>query len=367
MERDRKNRLPWAIVLIILAFSCAIAYAGALIYARSSAGSDFATYTTVHLESARKVQTVSDGFIYYDGSSVTKVNERGGVRWSYVVGANADFDACDAGIACWVGSKLTLIDAESGSPTYSGNLEGAILSAAVGREYAAALLEPEHNGTVVLMEKGGRRVDGIELSDQTVIDYGFFYHDTLFWAMSLDTNGTTPSCTVNTYNPGKRIVGSITDSEQTLYRATFQSSQISCVGDTYIRVYTYNGSEEADRRRLVYGWTLVDTDDHSDAPLMLFTLNGEYETEGAIRDVRLIRDSEEQTIRLPYGCMDVKVWNDGIYGFSRAGYVMIGRMGEQKVDAYQITLTFDTVYGMTGDGTAVLGNGNDVYLLRLTK
>ncbi|MBE5807363.1 MAG: hypothetical protein E7317_03365 [Clostridiales bacterium] len=332
-----------------------------------SGESDFARYVSTRIESAKKIETVDDGLIYYDGSSVTKIGKTANVRWSYIVGANADFRATDAGVASWVGSKLTLIDGSNGTPGYSGNLESGILSAVMGSQYSAALLEPEHGGTIILMENNGRRVDTIDMSDQTVIDYGFFYNDTLFWVMTLDTNGTTPSCTVNTYRPGKRLVGSITDSEQTLYNATFQSSQISCVGDTFVRAYTYNGAEDAARRKLVYGWTLVDVDENSDDPLMLFTLNGEFDGTTEIHDVKMMRGLDEQIIRMPFGCVDLLAADDKVYGFSKSGYVMIGHMGEQKVEAYQITLSFDTVYGLLDGGIAVLGNGSEIYMLSLEK
>lgn len=368
MERGRKaGRLSWAGVLLIVAFSCAIAYALAFIAFNRAGESDFARYSSIRLDNARKIETISDGFIYYDGSSVTKVGKSATTRWSYIVGANADFKATNAGVASWVGSKLTLIDASSGTPGYSGNLEGSILSAVMGAEYSAALLEPEHNGSIILLENSGRRVDTIDMSDRTVVNYGFFYNDSLFWVMTLDTNGTTPSCTISTYRPGKRLVGSITDSEQTLYRATFQQSQITCVGDTFIRAYTYNGSEDAARRRLVYGWTLVDADERSDDPLMVFTLNSEYDGSTDLQDVKLVRGTQEHIIRMPYPCVSLLASGDKVYGFSRSGFVMIGSLNDQKVEAYQITLNFDTVYGMLDGDIAVLGNGADVYLLSLEK
>ncbi|MBQ8087166.1 MAG: hypothetical protein IJ074_11615 [Clostridia bacterium] len=366
MERDRRGRLPWAIVLIIIAFSCIIAYSAAWIVRQSGGAQGFASYSSIRLDSARKLQTVKDGFVYYDGSSITKVGSGANIQWSYVVGANADFEANESGVASWVGGKLTLIDPSNGAPSYSGTLDGDILSARVGSEYAAAVLGPEHDSTIILMETGGRRVDSITLSNQTVVDYGFFYKDSLFWVMTLDTNGTAPACTVSTYRPGKRLVGSITDSEQTLYHVNFQSSQICCTGNTYMRVYAYNGTEEAAKRKLVYGWTLVDADTGSDNPLMAFTLNDEFDGASLIRDVRMLRGTEEQTVRMPYGCMDIVASEDKIYGFSTDGYIMIGRMGQQRVDAYQISLKFDQVYGVINGNIAVLGNGNEIYLLSLS-
>ena len=365
MERNRRRRLPWAIVLLIIVLCCAIAYGGAAIIARVRSATSFASTKVLQLDQAQVLEAVGDGFVYYDGATIVKVGSNGESRWSYMMGANADFSATDAGVAAWSGPKLTLIDGETGVTGYSGSMDGDVLSAHVGSEYAAVLVGPEHNSTIVLMETGGRKVDSITLSDQTVIDYGFFYNDTLFWIMTLDTNGTAPSCTVSTYRPGRRMVGSISDSEQLLYSATFQSNQIMVVGDTNLKVFTYNGTEEEDKRRLIYGWTMAAVDAESDSPLMAFVPSAQYDAGALMRDVRMVRGEDEQVVRMPYGCGALVARNDRLYGFSGDGYVMIAQMGRQKADAYQLPIYFDRVYGVTEDNVAVLGYGGTVYLVSL--
>lgn len=366
MERNRNGRLPWAIVLLICVLSCAIAIGSAFLINRLRSSSSFGSCQTLLLSNVGKLETVSDGFICYDGSTISKVGDDGKNRWTNMVGADADFSATDAGVAAWNGKKLTLINSSSGVTDYTGNMEAEVLSAHVGSEYAAVLLGPEHNSTIVLMETGGRKVDSITLSDQTVIDYGFFYNDTLFWIMTLDTNGTAPSCTVSTYRPGRRLVGSITDSEQLLYKAIFQSTQICVAGDSHLKVFNYNGVEETDKRTLIYGWTLADADESSDMPLMVFTPNGQYDGAAAISDLRMLRGSSEQIVRMPYGCSKVIASGDRVYGFSSEGYAMIGTMGRQKVNAYQLPVYFDQVYGVTQNNVAVLGYGSTIYLVSLT-
>lgn len=365
MDRNRKRRLPWAIVLLIIALCCLMAYGGAFLINRVRSTTSFASTRVLQLDNAQKIEVVSDGFVYYDGSHITKVNADATNEWNYMMGAGADFTATDAGVASWIGRKLTLIDGETGITGYSGNMDGDVLSAHMGSEYAAVLVGPEHNSTIVLMENGGRRVDSITLSDQTVIDYGFFYNDTLFWIMTLDTNGTAPSCTVNTYRPGRRLVGSISDSEQILYSAIFQSTQIHVAGDTHLKVFTYNGTEELEKRKLIYGWTLAAVDDHNDNPMMAFTPNGQYDSSSTIRDVRLIRGSAERTVHMPYGCAQVVAAGSHVYGFSSEGYVMIAGLEKQKVDAYQLPIFFDKVYGVTQSNVAILGYGGTVYLVSL--
>ena len=365
MERNRRRRVPWAIVLLIIVLCCAIAFGGAAMFNRVRSATSFASTKVLQLDSAQALEAVSDGFVYYDGAAIVKVGSDGKSRWSYMMGANADFAATDAGVAAWSGQKLTIIDGATGVTGYSGNMDAEVLSAHVGKEYAAVLVGPEHNSTIVLMETGGRKVDSIMLSDQTVIDYGFFYNDTLFWIMTLDTNGTAPSCTVSTYRPGRRMVGSISDSEQLLYSATFQSNQIMVAGDTHLKVFTYNGTEEEDKRRLIYGWTMAAVDRDSDSPMMAFVPSVQYDSGALMRDVRMIRGGTERVVRMPYGCSALVARGDRVYGFAGEGYVMIAQADRQRVDAYQLPIYFDAVYGVTQDNVAVLGYGGTIYLVSL--
>ena len=365
MERSRRSRLPWGIVLLIVALSCAIAYVAALIYVKTADSSSFTRVRSMQIDSVSKVEAVSDGLVVYDGSTIRKVNAQSLTGWSYAMGVGADFSAADAGVAAWNGRTLTLIDGSTGVTSYSGSMDETVLSARMGQVYTAVLLGPEHNSTIVLMESGGRRVDSITLADQTVVDYGFFYNDTLFWVMTLDTSGTVPCCTVSTYRPGRRIVGQITDSEQTLYRTLFRSSQIYCVGDTYVKVFDYNGKEKTDLRTLVYGWMLVDADETLDDPLMAFVPNGQYDASGEMRDVRMMRGSTSRTVRMPYVCESVVAKEDGVYGFSGDGYVMVAKLDRQKVDAYRLSTSFDQVYGVADGSIAMLSSGNTFYFVSL--
>ena len=366
MERNRKERLPWAIALLIVVFACFIALVAGRIIGRATHRSSY-DYKAVQLASNLGLQVVDDGFVYYDGSYIGNVTTEGSIKWSYLIGRNADFNANANGVAAWSGESLTLIDPQSGAPSYSGAMESEVLSASIGSRYIAVLLGPEYNSTIVLMEPGGRRVNSIMLTNQTVIEYGFFSNGSLLWVMSLDTSGTVPSCTVNTYRPGKEMVGSIHDNEQLMYGVVFQSSYFCCAGDTFLKVYDYTGKEDKTRRRKVYGWYMAGLDESvMDDPLMAFVPNAQYDSEKGMQDVRLIRSNLDQQVRMPYGCQSLIARGDRVYGFSTDGYVTIATQGNQKVSAYALPVGFDKVYGVTANNMAVLGNGNIVYLLNLS-
>ena len=366
MENKRDKRLPWAIALLIVVLVCVIAYGGSAVFTRLTHRGAY-DYKAVNILSINGLEVVDDGFVYYDGSSVALVTTDAKVKWSNMVGRNADFDATSYGVAAWSGTSLTLINSNTGTPTFSGTMESEVLSAHIGEKYTAVLLGPEHNSTIVLMESGGRKVNSITLTSQTVIDYGFFSKGSLLWVMALDTSGTVPSCSISTYRPGKERVGYIHDKEQLVYGVVFQSSYFCCAGETYLKVYDYTGNEDKARRQKVYGWYMAALDGGVlDDPMMAFVPTGQYDSDGGMQDVRMIRANLDQQVRMPYGCQSLIAKNERVYGFSTSGYVMIARQGQRNVNAYRLPMLFDRVYGVTGNNIAILGNGNIIYLLNLS-
>ena len=366
MERRRSAKVPWAVVLMILAFSCVLAYGIAYLSTQMIDNETFGRYQVLNISGIQNLQVTSDGFVYYDASSsaVASVASDGKTRWSYLVGQNADFDASDYGVAAWSGSTLTLIDAKSGMTTFNGAMDAPVMSARVGDKYTAILIGDESDSTMVLMENGGRQINKITLTGQTAVDYGFFSNGSLLWVMVCDTNGTVPVCNIQTYRPGKEIVGSIGDTQQLVYGVMFQSNQVCVAGDTYLKTYDYTGTEDESRRKLVYGWYLADSDETDNDPLMAFVTDSQY-SQGDIRDVRMIRSNLDKVVRLPFGCMDVVCVGNRIYGFAADGHLMILEAGQQKANAFRFNLSIDKVYGVTRDGVAILSSGASTYLVNM--
>ena len=364
MDKRRTSRRPWALVLLILLICCGIAYGVASIGRGVSAGNALGHSEALSIANIQDLQTTASGFVYYDGSTVSAINSAGKVKWSYIVGANAGFEATDYGVAAWVGNTVTLIDGKSGSTTYNGTMSQSVLGAHIGDRYTAILIGEEGNSTIVLMENGGKQINQIVLEDVLVVDYGFFSDGSLLWVMVCNTNGTVPTCTIQTYRPGKEIVGSICDTEQLSYAVMFQSSKVCVVGDVYYKVYDYAGVEDRSMRKLVYGWYLTDADSSND-PLMVFVNDAQCQGESDIQDVRIMRTNLDRVVRFPFGCRRVLASGNTIYGFSADGHLMIMRTDERAPRSYQLNMTIDEVYGVTRDGVAVLRSGGAIYLVTL--
>lgn len=365
MESNRKARLPWIIVILIVALVLTLSFLFAVLIRNVSGGSNFGSYKALSIPANAQVQVVGDGFVYYDGSTITRVSASGKTEWTYLVGTNASISAGAASVAAWSDETITLVDMENGVPTYSNAQDDAVLSVRVGEKYAAALLGSETDGTVVVLETGGKLVYQVEFAQQTVIDYGFFSSGNLLWVMALDTSGSVPTCEITTYKPSnRRVVGLISDTEQLMYNVTFQSAFIRCTGITYLKVYDYTGTEDETQRKLVYGWTLLSADE-GDNPMMALVPTGESDGTGEMKDVRMMRAGLDQIVRMPFSCEALVARGDAVYGFSKDGYVMVAAASRQKVNAYQMPFDIDEVYGVTDGGAAVVRAGSTVYIISL--
>lgn len=365
MDRRQTGKRPWTIVLLILAITCALSYGIASLCKGAFASNSLGHSKALDIANIQDLQTTATGFVYYDGVNVSAIDSGGRVDWSYPIGANAGFEATNYGVAAWVGNTITLIDGKSGSTTYNGTMAQDVIGAHIGDKYTAILIGEEGNSTIVLMENGGKQINQIVLDNVLAVDYGFFSDGTLLWVMVCDTNGTVPTCNIQTYRPGKEIVGSISDTEQLAYAVMFQSSKVCVVGDVYYKVYDYAGMEDASMRKLVYGWYLTEADDSSNDPLMILVNDAQCKGESDIQDVRIMRSNLDRIVRFPFGCKRVLAAGNTIYGFSSDGHLMIMRTDEASPRAYKLEINIDEIYGITRDGVAVLRSGGTIYLVNL--
>lgn len=363
MKNDESKGLSWPLSLLVTLLICVLAYTAASLLTREK--SHILSDTTVlPCTSSQAVQVLGKGVVYSDGTSLRALNDRGRQTWSYVVGANCGFNACESGVAAWSGDLLAVLNPENGAALFSGSLGQTILSATVGSSYAAALVGEESSATLIVLELSGREIDRIALEDITVLDYGFFNKGEMLWVMSLDTNGTIPMSQVTTYKPGRKQSGKITDSEQIIYEVMFESPNVYAVGTTYVRVYDYTGVENVGQRRLVYGWYLVDSDTSADGALMAFVPMAEIGTTAEINDVRLVKGNTDRTIRMPFTCFSILARGNAVYGFSDQ-YVMIHSLNAEQAETYQLPFQCDALIGVTSSSSAVLVSGDSVYMVPL--
>ena len=361
---DRENRsLPWFAALLIALIICG---AGALIGRMISRPASNALNRAMLLPctSSQSVAILDKGVVYSDGTSLRALNGSGRQIWSYVIGANCSFSVGGSYIAGWSDDQLVVLNASSGDVLFSANLSEVILSATAGETYTAALVGEEGDARLIVLDRNGREIDRVTQSDITVLSFGFFSGGNMLYVMALDTNGTVPMSQITTYRPGRMQAGSIRDSEQVIYEAMFESSDVCAVGTTFIRVYDYTGSEQTAKRRLVYGWELIASDQARSGTLMAFVPMSEVGATARISDVRMILGDTDRTVRMPFECFDITVRGDAVYGFSE-NYAMVYGLNDTAAKAYHLPFVCDGMIGVTTAGNAVLVSGDSVYMVSM--
>lgn len=363
--QKKTARLSWFAVALVVALISLLAWLIASQIVLRNTGA-LRTATPLPARPGQKMEPLENGLLYSDGTTLHALNGKGLQIWSYPAGSGSGFSVGKGGVAAWQKRTISLLSGEQGAVYYSGTMENDILDARMDTQYAAVQVGTQHSSVMLILEHGGRQVDRIELPNQTILDFGFFYNGSLFWVMSMDTEGTVPMCTISTYKPGKMLAGAITDSQQVLYEVLFQSSRIRAVGTTHIKDFDYTGQEIEKERILVYGWYLMDLDDPADNPLMAFVPVGQAES-GQIQDVRMIQGQTDHPVRLPYPSSRVFARDDSIYAFT-SQYVSMCRLDQTTPETYQMPLTqVDDVVGITKDHQAIVSSGGVIYLVPLLR
>lgn len=356
---DRNKAILFTVLIVLIAFGIALI---------SSHSGNIPLKSAVRLNTTNNgdVQVNGDNIYYLEAGSLHCVSSTGKFEWNVGVDSGSDFLVNNQGIAVWSGSRLRIIDKDTGGTTGSVTAQNEILSAVVGDRYAAMVLAPEHGSTVILTDLYGNIVDTLtDFEGLTVVDCGFFEGRELFWIMTLDASGSLPTCKISTFKPGKRETGTITDMEQVIYKVMFRSSYICAVGTDYMRVYDYTGVEQDSQRVTVYGWYLEAMDGTtSDNPLMLFVPNAQSAENIAIKDLRCILGKEEYMMHLPEACSRILCRGNVVYGFS-GSHLVIGTYKSTSQNVYDLPMIVDEVIGITNNNTAVVMSGNSIYMIKL--
>ncbi len=364
MEMLENKGVSWIVALCIAAAVTVLALLSAQ-GLRALGQAPAGTVTQLPCSPSQAIEPLGDGVIYSDGTHLHALGSDGRQKWNYMVGVGFSFDAGKDGVAAWTGSSVALLDDASGKSLFSGVMNDTVISAVMGEKHAAVLIgSDEQNSTLVIMEHGGREIDRIALPNVMVLEYGFFNNGNMLWVMSLDTEGTIPMSQITTYRPGRMKSGHITDSDQVLYRVMFESPDVYTVGTTYIKTYDYTGVENVAKRRLIYGWYLMDTDGSGSNTLMAYVPMAQVGTEVSVSDVRLISGDKEKTVRMPFPCYALDVVGNKVYGFSEQ-YVMSIGLNDSTASVSPLPMKCDDLLGITDGRQAILTSEGSVYLVTL--
>ena len=372
-KKKNKKKSPFQKILriVILAAALTAILVVAVMYAlNGNTREGIGRITRIGATLSQNVSPFGDSVIFYDGTTLHCVAATGGNEWSYQIGTNADYDATEKRIVAWSGNDLYILNSR-GRLIYNNKMSDAIQFASAGDEYVAVFVGDSDNGVVSVINSSGQIVDNIPVSNQTLLDIGFFMSTTtssaqpteLMRMLGLNTTGTVISTELQTYQPGKLSTGKSSLGEHIAYSIYDENGNLNIVTTRQILHYSYRALE-ASSPTLIYGYT-VDDVQQSGKTLYQLLVPAQEQSEGiSINNVRLMYGSVDRVLHLPGTCIAAKLGTKSVYGFS-ANAVYACRFGETTFRAYAMPINVTAVLGMMTDNRAVVASGSEIYVVEL--
>ena len=372
-KKKNKKKSPFQKILriVILAAALTAILVVAVMYAlNGNTREGIGRITRIGATLSQNVSPFGDSVIFYDGTTLHCVAATGGNEWSYQIGTNADYDATEKRIVAWSGNDLYILNSR-GRLIYNNKMSDAIQFACAGDEYVAVFVGDSDNGVVSVINSSGQIVDNIPVSNQTLLDIGFFMSTTtssaqpteLMWMLGLNTTGTVISTELQTYQPGKLSTGKSSLGEHIAYSIYDENGNLNIVTTRQILHYSYRALE-ASSPTLIYGYTVEDVQ-QSGKTLYQLLVPAQEQSEGtSINNVRLMYGSVDRVLHLPGTCIAAKLGTKSVYGFS-ANAVYACRFGETTFRAYAMPINVTAVLGMMTDNRAVVASGSEIYVVEL--
>ncbi len=372
-KKKNKKKSPFQKILriVILAAALTAILVVAVMYAlNGNTREGIGKITRIGATLSQNVSPFGDSVIFYDGTTLHCVAATGGNEWSYQIGTNADYDATEKRIVAWSGNDLYILNSR-GRLIYNNKMSDAIQFASAGDEYVAVFVGDSDNGVVSVINSSGQIVDNIPVSNQTLLDIGFFMSTTtssaqpteLMWMLGLNTTGTVISTELQTYQPGKLSTGKSSLGEHIAYSIYDENGNLNIVTTRQILHYSYRALE-ASSPTLIYGYTVEDVQ-QSGKTLYQLLVPAQEQSEGiSINNVRLMYGSVDRVLHLPGTCIAAKLGTKSVYGFS-ANAVYACRFGETTFRSYAMPINVTAVLGMMTDNRAVVASGSEIYVVEL--
>lgn len=372
-NKKKKKRITEKIRYLIAVAMLAAMMIIVLGYAlRGKGREEIGRTTRIGATLSQNIMPFGDSVIFYDGTTLHCVAATGGNLWSYQIGTNADYDAAEEKIVAWSGNDLYILNSR-GRLIYNNKMTDTIQFASAGDEYVAAFVGEPDNGVVTVINSSGQIVDNVSISNQTLLDIGFFKSMTsssaqeieLMWVLGLDTTGTVISTELQTFQPGKLSTGKSSLGEHIAYKIYDNEGALNIVTTRQIMHYNYRVLEESNPT-LIYGYTVEDVKKIGDITYQLL-LPAQESREGIrLSNVRLMYGNVDRVLHLPSECLAAALGTHSVYGFS-SNAVYVCPFGQTAFVPYALPVNVTAVLGMITDNRAVVASGSEIYVIELPR
>ena len=372
-RKKKKKKRPQRLSMLAALFALALLIVLATGYAlRGTGRSEIGRTTRIGATLSQNVMPFGDSVIFYDGTTLHCVAAAGGNLWSYQIGTNADYDATQERIVAWSGNDLYILNSR-GRLIYNNKMSDTIQFASAGDEFVAVFVGEPDNGVVSVINSAGQIVDNVTISNQTLLDVGFFKSVTsssaqpteLMWVLGLNTTGTVISTELQTFQPGKLSTGKSSLGEHIAYMIYDTDGTLNIVTTREIMHYNYRVLEESNPT-LIYGYTVEDVKTLGGVTYQLLIPAQESRDGIRLSNVRLMYGGIDRVMHLPGECLAAKLGTRSVYGFS-SNAVYVCPFGETTFTAHALPVTVTAVLGMITDNRAVVASGSEIYVIELPR
>jgi len=315
------------------------------------------------------IRPFGENVLYYDGMSIHCMSSTGSVRWSFQIGADADYHCTDEHITAWVGSTIFILDA-NGNSSYNDNLGETIQFARVGDQYVAAVIGSESSPRLLVKDHTGAHMD--EESDAyrnlILLDVGFYGNAGQYmWTLALDVFGTASNTLFNTFEVGKMNTGEVSLGDSITYDVVYENGMLRVINTRQMRTFNDRGTEDTAASVLVYGWYhLASEVPERGNALMLFAPTSQADSMYDLRELRLISGSNDKRYSLPDTCIGATVWNKNVFAVSETTLYRAGQ-NASRFEVYELPIEGKAtrLMGTLTNGKAILACGDEVYVISL--
>ena len=373
-ERKKKKKgLPQQLKMVISLLALAAILFLVVSYALTGSGREtLGRVTRIGATLSQNIMPFGDSVIFYDGTTLHCVAATGGNEWSYQIGTNADYDATQERIVAWSGNDLYILN-RRGRLIYNNKMSDTIQFASAGSEYVAVFVGDPDNGVVSVINAAGQIVDNVTISNQTLLDIGFFKAVTsssaqeaeLMWVLGLDTTGTVISTELQTCQPGKLSTGKSSLGEHVAYMIYDINGALEVVNTRQIMHYNYRVLEESNPT-LIYGYTVDDVKTSGNITYQLLIPAQETNEGISINNLRLMYGNIDRVLHLPSPCIAAELGTHSVYGFA-SNAVYVCRFGETTFTSHALPINITAVLGMITDNRAVVASGSEIYVMELPR
>ena len=315
------------------------------------------------------IRPFGENVLYYDGMSIHCMSSTGTVRWSFPIGADADYSCSNDTIVAWVGSTVFILD-QNGQSSYNENLNETIQFARVGDQYIAAVVGEEDSPRLMVKDHTGAHMD--EESDAyknlILLDVGFYGNAGQYmWTLALDVYGTAANTILNTFEVGKMNTGEVSLGDSITYDVVYENSLLRVINTRQMRTFNDRGTEDTAASVLVYGWyhLFSEVPERGNA-MMLFAPTSQADSMYDLRELRLISGAADKRYSLPDTCIGATIWNKNIFAISPTTLYRAG-LSDSRFATYELPMEKNAtqLIGTLNNGKAIVTCGDEVYVITL--